>query len=68
MGKLCVKLTSGDTLDVEMSAAQLETARDARELVELPTGDGAFVLVNPAQIVDATEEAGDVKPPPRFPR
>ena len=68
MGKLCVKLTSGDTFDVEMSAAQLQAARDARELVELPTGDGAFVLVNPAQIVAATEAAGDVKPPPRFPR
>jgi hypothetical protein len=31
----------------------------------VPTGDGAFVLVNPAQIVPATDEAGDVK---RFPR
>jgi hypothetical protein len=68
VGKLCVKLTSGDTLDVEMSAAQLEAARDARELVEVPTGDGAFVLVNPEQIVAATESADDVKPPPRFPR
>ena len=48
--------------------AQLQAARDARELVEVPTGDGAFVLVNPAQIVAATEAPGDVKPPPRFPR
>ena len=61
MGKLCVKLTSGDTLDVELTAEQVQAARSAHELVELPTGDGAYVLVNPAQIVPATEEA-DVKP------
>jgi hypothetical protein len=68
MGRLCVKLTSGDTLDVEMTAEQVEAACNARELIEVPTGDGAFVLVNPAQIVPATEEAGEVKPRPRFPR
>ena len=45
-----------------MTAEQVEAARDARELVEVPTGDGAFVLVNPAQIVPVTEEAADVKP------
>ena len=63
MTRVCVKLTSGDTLDFEMSAQEIDSACAASGLVELRTADGLPVFVSPAQIVSGRAAALETRKP-----
>ena len=60
MASTHIKLVSGDTLHVEMSAEDLKAALPGTGgLAQLPTGGGKFIYVNPAHIATAWETSDE---------
>ena len=60
MASTHIKLVSGDTLHVEMSAEDLKAAiSGAGGLARLPTAGGHSIYVNPAHIATAWETSDE---------
>ena len=59
MPTLHVKLTNGNSRDVEMTPEKLNNLCKSKALVQLPTGAGQSIYVNPAQHFSARTRQPD---------